>query len=758
MKVHNLGFPRIGSKRELKFALESFWQGNSSQNALEKTASNIRRDNWQLQVNAGIDLAPVGDFAFYDHVLNTTLLLGLVPKRFRDIENDIDREFAIARGKQTACSSCAASDMTKWFDTNYHYLVPELDAETEVKVNTQRLISQINEAKSQAVNTKPVIIGPLTYLYLSDYKNGNKLDLLDALIPAYQQIIADIAKTGCEWLQIDEPIFALELEKQWLDAFKTCYQAFETDDIRILLATYFGDISQHIECIKRLPVAGLHIDTVTEPFDWQSIVTQLPGHWIISLGVIDGRNIWKTDLVSVYQQVNPVYRILNERLWLGPSCSLLHSPIDLMLETELDKELNSWLAFAKQKCQELDLLKDAIISQNTETITRYSAPVLTRLTSPRISNVKVRQRIDSLKPTDFKRSQTFSDRKIVQQQALNLPLFPTTTIGSFPQTGDIRAIRAQHKQGRLSSLDYQSEIRKEIAHVITEQENIGLDVLVHGEPERTDMVEYFGEQLSGCAITQFAWVQSYGSRCVKPPIIYGDVSREKPITVEWLKYAQSLTRKPVKGMLTGPITILSWSFVRNDIERSVVSNQIALAIKDEVADLEKAGIGVIQIDEPAIKEAMPLKKSRQAKYSEWATKAFRLCSSSVKGSTQIHSHMCYSEFNDILPVIIALDADVLTIETSRSNMAILSVFDEQPYPNDLGPGVYDIHSPNVPEQRWIKQLLDKAIETIPIDNIWVNPDCGLKTRQWSETKLALSNMVSSAKELRARYSSISASN
>ncbi|WP_448213717.1 5-methyltetrahydropteroyltriglutamate--homocysteine S-methyltransferase [Colwellia sp. MEBiC06753] len=753
MKIHNLGFPRIGKHRELKFALEKFWQNKITEEQFLNSAQRLRQQHWQLQADAGLDLLPAGDFVHYDHILTASLALGVIPKRFGAISDKLALEFAIARGSDNACHSCAASDMTKWFDTNYHYLVPELNETIDYVVDPSHYLEQIAEAQRLGKEIKPVIVGPLTYLYLSEYQGQDKLACLPGLLEAYQELISAIQSAGCQWLQIDEPILVLELDKQWRQAFIDSYQSLSLSQSKILLATYFGSVSHQLDVIAKLPLDGIHLDTVTVPFDWQTVIAQLPEHWVISLGVIDGRNIWKTDLVSVYQKLQPIYRQLNQRLWLAPSCSLLHVPYDVTLEQSLDPEIKSWLAFAQQKCDELVLLKQALLSECSEQITRYSAQVLKRLVSTKGNNPEVAKAIEQLAGQDGYRSQGFTERKNIQQQTLKLPLFPTTTIGSFPQTSNIRTLRAQLKKGLLDQQDYQRQIKEEIANVIAQQEKIGLDVLVHGEPERNDMVEYFGELLDGCAITEYAWVQSYGSRCVKPPIIYGDVSRSHNMTIEWIKYAQSLTKKPVKAMLTGPVTILSWSFIRDDIARERVALQLALAIQAEVDVLVAENIGIIQIDEPAIKEAMPLKASQWPAYCQWATKAFRLCSVNVPAATQIHSHMCYSEFNEILPAIIALDADVLTIETSRSNMALLNSFEQQDYPNDLGPGVYDIHSPNVPEIDWIKQLLNKAQHSIPAERLWVNPDCGLKTRSWSETEPALINMVSAAKALRVESTS-----
>jgi len=756
MLIHNLGFPRIGKQRELKFLIEQYWQGGLTQQALLNKCATLRQQNWKLQQQAGIECLPVGDFAHYDHVLNTSLYLGVVPKRFnvdsKNIAGNLEVEFAIARGKTSDCCQCAASDMTKWFNTNYHYLVPELNTQTEFSVNIDNLLTQINEAKQVSSTIKPVLVGPLTYLYLSDYKSAdnkdNKISLVNKIIAAYQQIFDQLNQVDVEWLQIDEPILGLELNKQWQQAFSAVYNTINKGKLKLLLTSYFASIDHHIELIKSLAVDGLHIDTLAEQTDVNAIIAALPDHWIISLGVIDGRNVWKTDLVSRYQKLQPLYRQLGDRLWLAPSCSLLHSPVDLDSEQKLNSEVKSWLAFAKQKCQELALLKQALVTENSDQITLYSAAALARRVSTKINKKSVQQRVAKLTEYDFHRDESFVYRKIKQQQALNLPLLPTTTIGSFPQTGSIRQVRAKWRRGQLNDNQYQAAIELEIKDVIERQEAIDLDVLVHGEPERNDMVEYFGELLDGFVFTQFAWVQSYGSRCVKPPIIYGDISRPQAMTVAWTNYAQSLTKKQVKGMLTGPVTILAWSFVRDDLALEDVAKQIALAISDEVQDLIKSGTQIIQIDEPAIREGMPLKQSQWADYLSWATAAFRLSAAKAPSEVQIHSHMCYSEFNEILDAIIALDADVLTIETSRSNMALLKAFEQQAYPNDLGPGIYDIHSPNVPTIEWMVDLIHKAAKTIPVERLWVNPDCGLKTRQWPETQAALENIVKAAKQLR----------
>lgn len=757
MHIHTLGFPRIGAKRELKFSLEKYWRGDISQAEFLAQSKARRESNWQIQHDAGIDLLPVGDFAHYDHVLNTTLLLGLVPKRFThqhgaQSNNTLDIEFRVARGQAPTGCQCAASDMTKWFNTNYHYIVPELSSAlvaNDVEVDVAPLLSHYNDAQAVSDQRKVVLIGPMTYLHLSVVENDDKLALLPSLLARYQQVFQQLSAAGVTWVQIDEPILALELNSDWQQAFKQSYNSLNKGTLKLLLTTYFGAIDHHVALIKCLAVDGLHIDTVAEKTQVDLIISALPGHWVISLGVINGRNIWKTDLVSVFQKLQPLYRQLGTRLWLAPSCSLLHSPVDLEQEQKMDAELKSWLAFAKQKCQELALLKQALVSENSDEITLYSNSALGRRVAPRINNVDVQQRVKSLTTANYQRAVAFEQRKQIQQQALNLPCLPTTTIGSFPQTGDIREVRAKWRKNAIDQQTYQGLIEAQIKAAIVCQEEIGLDVLVHGEAERNDMVEYFGELLEGVAFTQFAWVQSYGSRCVKPPIIFGDISRKHPMTLEWIKYAQGLTDKPVKAMLTGPVTILTWSFVRDDLPREQVAKQIALAISDEVDDLVNNGTQIIQIDEPAIREGMPVKQSQWQHYLDWATASFRLSAAKAPAHTQIHTHMCYSEFNDILPAIIALDADVLTVETARSNMALLDAFEQQSYPNDLGPGVYDIHSPNVPTVESMVALLEKAQQYIPSQRLWVNPDCGLKTRGWDETKSALANMVLAAKQLRA---------
>ncbi|WP_156413610.1 5-methyltetrahydropteroyltriglutamate--homocysteine S-methyltransferase [Lacimicrobium alkaliphilum] len=748
MKLHTLGFPRIGTRRELKFALEQYWQGRISKQEFLQTGADIRRQNWAIQQQAGIELLPVGDFANYDHVLNTSLYLGIIPQRFArdsDSSDKLDLEFRIARGRAPTGCACAASDMTKWFNTNYHYIVPELSQQLDIRVDIQPLLEQIEEAKNLGHESKPVLLGPLSYLYLSAFE-GDKLQLLPQLLAGYQQIFDKLNSARAGWLQIDEPILGLELDADWQKAFRQAYGELRQGSLKLLLTSYFASIDHHLDLIASLPLHGVHIDCVAEPTDIQLTIDMLPRHWVVSLGVIDGRNIWKSDLSALYQKLEPLYAQLNGRTWLAPSCSLLHCPVDLEQEDKLDPQIKSWLAFASQKCQELSLLKQALLTGDTAAIEQYSAPVKARLVSAQAVNTALRERIGSL--TQVQRAEPYAVRK-QKQQSLALPQLPTTTIGSFPQTAEIRRLRAAYKRKELSSEEYIQAMQQQIEDCIARQEEIGLDVLVHGEPERNDMVEYFADFLDGVTSTRYGWVQSYGSRCVKPPVIYGDITRKQAMTTDWLSYAQSLTDKPVKGMLTGPVTILCWSFVRDDLSREQVARQIALAVSDETEDLINAGIKIIQIDEPAIREGMPVKHSQWQQYLDWAVACFRLACARAPADVQIHSHMCYSEFNDILDAIIALDADVLTVETSRSNMVLLDAFKHKAYPNDIGPGVYDIHSPNVPDTGWITDLLKKALEVVPAERLWVNPDCGLKTRGWQETRAALTNMVTAAQQLRA---------
>ncbi|MBA5237376.1 5-methyltetrahydropteroyltriglutamate--homocysteine S-methyltransferase [Pectobacterium aroidearum] len=746
---HTLGFPRVGLRRELKKAQESYWAGNATQDELLTVGRELRARHWQQQKDAGVDLLPVGDFAWYDHVLTTSLLLGNVPARHQNEDGsvDLDTLFRIGRGRAPTGQPAAAAEMTKWFNTNYHYMVPEFTKGQQFKLTWTQLLDEVDEALALGHKVKPVLLGPVTYLWLGKVKGEqfDRLSLLQDILPVYQQVLAELAKRGIEWVQIDEPALVLELPQAWLATFKPAYDALQ-GQVKLLLTTYFDSVSQNLETIKVLPVQGLHVDLVHGKDDAATLSAQLPANWVLSLGAINGRNVWRADLSSWFERLQPL--VGTRDLWLGSSCSLLHSPIDLSVEVRLDDEVKSWFAFAIQKCAELSLLSQALNSGNGQALEAYSAPIRARRTSTRVNNAAVAQRLAAITAQDSQRQNVYSVRAEAQRERFNLPAWPTTTIGSFPQTTEIRGLRLDFKQGRLDSNNYRTGIAEHIKQAVIEQERLGLDVLVHGEAERNDMVEYFGEHLDGFIFTQNGWVQSYGSRCVKPPVIIGDVSRPEAITVEWAKYAQSLTDKPMKGMLTGPVTILCWSFPREDVTRETIAKQIALALRDEVADLEAAGIGIIQIDEPALREGLPLHRSDWDAYLTWAVDAFRLNAAVAKDDTQIHTHMCYCEFNDIMDSIAALDADVITIETSRSDMELLESFEEFEYPNEIGPGVYDIHSPNVPSVEWMEALLKKAAQRIPAERLWVNPDCGLKTRGWPETRQALANMVQAAQRLR----------
>jgi len=751
MTIHNhtLGFPRVGLRRELKKAQESYWAGNISREELLATGRELRARHWEQQKQAGVEFLPAGDFAWYDHVLTTSLLLGNVPARHQNKDGsvDIDTLFRIGRGRAPGGEPAAAAEMTKWFNTNYHYIVPEFTQGQTFKLTWTQLLDEVDEALALGHKVKPVLLGPVTYLWLGKVKGEpfDRLSLLKDILPVYQQVLTELANRGIEWVQIDEPALVLELPQAWLDAYKPAYDAL-SGRVKLLLTTYFEGVTPNLETIAALPVQGLHVDFVNGKDDINDIHQKLPADWLLSAGVINGRNVWRADLTEKYAQLKQVAG--KRPLWVASSCSLLHSPIDLSVETRLDAEVKSWFAFALQKCAELSLLTDALNSGDTAKIAAWSAPTQARRHSSRVHNPAVEQRLAKIAAQDSQRASAYTGRAIAQRQRFNLPAWPTTTIGSFPQTTEIRSLRLDFKKGQLDSNHYRTGIAEHIKQAIVEQERLGLDVLVHGEAERNDMVEYFGEHLDGFVFTQNGWVQSYGSRCVKPPIVIGDISRPEPITVEWAKYAQSLTSKPVKGMLTGPVTILCWSFPREDVSRETIAKQIALALRDEVADLEAAGIGIIQIDEPALREGLPLRRADWQAYLDWGVEAFRLTAAVVRDDTQIHTHMCYCEFNDIMESIAALDADVITIETSRSDMELLESFEEFEYPNEIGPGVYDIHSPNVPDVEWIEALLKKAADRIPAERLWVNPDCGLKTRGWTETRQALANMVKAAQNLR----------
>ncbi|MFQ3789958.1 5-methyltetrahydropteroyltriglutamate--homocysteine S-methyltransferase [Halomonas sp. A29] len=761
--AHVLGYPRIGADRELKRAVEAYWQGELDRESLEACGRELRARHWQAQHDAGLDLVTVGDFAFYDQVLNVSVLLGVVPARFAAEaevargEVDLDTQFRMARGRAPSGAPAAACEMTKYFDTNYHYLVPELHAGQRFKLASTRLFDEVAEARAAGHPLKVALTGPLTWLWLGKGREEgfDRLSLLEALLPVYGEILARLAEQGVEWVQLDEPALVQDLPAEWRSAFEFAYNALRSAPVKLMVATYFGGLGDNLQLAVGLPVDGLHIDTVRAPEQLTTVLDNLPGYKVLSVGAIDGRNIWRADLAALRERLANARMRLGDRLWLAPSCSLLHVPVDLDAETELDEELKSWLAFARQKLDETVTLARLLDNRaGEEDRTRVAAATVAldaRRASPRLHRPEVAQRLASVGDGERSRDNPYPVRAKAQRRALDLPLFPTTTIGSFPQTGEIRAARRAFKNGELGPAAYEAKMRDEIADAVQRQEALGIDMLVHGEAERNDMVEYFGEQLDGYVFTRNGWVQSYGSRCVKPPIIVGDVTRPAPMTVAWSRHAQSLTKRPMKGMLTGPVTMLQWSFVRDDQPREVTCRQIALALRDEVADLEAAGIPAIQIDEPALREGLPLRQGEWQNYLDWAVECFRLTASVARDATQIHTHMCYSEFNDIIAAIAALDADVITIETSRSNMELLDAFQDFAYPNEIGPGVYDIHSPNVPEVAWMVQLMERAAERIPVERLWVNPDCGLKTRGWAEVEPALANMVEAARELRRRH-------
>jgi 5-methyltetrahydropteroyltriglutamate--homocysteine methyltransferase len=755
--VATLGFPRIGPRRELKFALESFWAGRSGEAGLREAASGLCAAAWARQHALGADHIPSGDFSFYDHVLDTSAMLGAVPERYgwHGERVDLATYFAMARGTQreggAGCSHStghSAQEMTKWFDTNYHYMVPELAAGQTLRLASTRAIDAYCEAKALGFETRPVLLGPVTWLSLAKGRNADPLDFLDDVLAIYCDVLDQLSEAGAAWVQIDEPVLVLDLNARQRAAVTRAYARFARRGPKLMLATYFGALGDNFGLATSLPVEGLHVDLVRAPEQLAPLVAAARKDLLLSLGVIDGRNVWRADLEALLERLEPVAKWRD--LILAPSCSLLHTPVDLTLES-LNPEIAQWLAFAVQKIEELAVLKAALNGGRhvvADALRASSEAAAARRSSPRIHDTAVAARLAAVTPEMASRQSPFAARAVRQRDRLALPAFPTTTIGSFPQTDAVRSIRARFNRGEISADAYADFLRDETAQAIRWQEEIGLDVLVHGEFERNDMVQYFGEQLSGFAITKHAWVQSYGSRCVRPPILYGDVSRPKAMTVDWWRFAQDQTSRPMKGMLTGPVTILNWSFVRDDQPREASCRQIALAIRDEVADLESAGAKVIQIDEAALREGLPLRRKDWVPYLDWAVECFRLAASGVADETQIHTHMCYSEFNDILPSIGAMDADVISIETARSQMELIEAFADYAYPNEIGPGVYDIHAPRIPDPEEMATLLELARTRLPAERLWVNPDCGLKTRKWDEVRPALVNLVAAAKALR----------
>jgi len=773
LPIATLGTPRIGARRELKIALESYWSGKSDENALLTTASVLRAANWSRQQALGVTVIPSNDFSLYDHVLDTSVMVGAIPEGYGWTGGPVSLAiyFAMARGSDRGTSHeagthdhagaghahcAAAQEMTKWFDTNYHYMVPELGPQQRFVLSSLKPLAEYLEAKALGYQTRPVLLGPVTYLGLAKSRDADfdTLTLLEGLLPVYVDVLRRLAAAGADWVQLDEPCLVLDLDDARRRALQQAYRllAREVPGLKIMLATYFGDIGDNLDTALSLPVAGLHLDLVRAPEQLDVVATKAPPEVILSLGVIDGRNVWRANLPIVLDRIEPVVaRRGIDRVQIAPSCSLLHVPIDVELENTLDPDLKNWLAFANQKMSELATLGTALVSGRAAveaTLAASSTAAEARRRSPKVHDAVVAARAAAVTADMARRRSRFAIRSQIQRQRFALPAFPTTTIGSFPQTADVRKARAAHAKGALSDVDYDTFLRDETARAVRWQESVGLDVLVHGEFERNDMVQYFGELLSGFAFTRHGWVQSYGSRCVRPPILYGDIARPQPMTVGWWTFAQSLTEKPMKGMLTGPVTILNWSFVRDDIDRSAACRQIALAIRDEVIDLERAGAQMIQIDEAALREGLPLRRAQWKDYLDWAIECFRLGSSGVADETQIHTHMCYAQFNDIIDAIAAMDADVISIETSRSKMELLDAFRTYKYPNDIGPGVYDIHSPRVPTAGEIVSLLALARRRLSDQQIWINPDCGLKTRTWEEVKPALVNMVEAAQQIR----------
>jgi 5-methyltetrahydropteroyltriglutamate--homocysteine methyltransferase len=744
----NLGFPPLGAARELKRATEGLWSGKVTREQLLATGAELRRRHWQLQRDVGLDRIPVNDFSFYDRMLDTSALVGAVPPRYewKSGEVDLDTYFAMARGSQGKGSDVTAMEMTKWFDTNYHYIVPELERRQKFRLASQKPVAEYREAKALGFDATPVLIGPVTFLLLAKTKGESfdRLSLLDALLPVYADVLGALASAGATWVQIDEPMLALDRSEAERAAYVRAYEqlAKRAGKLQLMVATYFAGIDDNMSTALALPVQGLHVDLVRAPQQLDALLAKWPKGRVLSAGLINGRNVWRADLEKQRALLDrAVAKVGKDQVWVAPSCSLLHTPLDLDLETKLDAELKSWLAFAKQKLQEVV----ALARGEAAAVAASTRAAQSRRASTRINNPAVQRRVAAVGEKDSVRSAPFAVRRKAQ---LDLPPYPTTTIGSFPQTNEVRTARRKLNDGQLTADDYDRFIETQIDKTVALQEELGLDVLVHGEFERNDMVEYFGEQLAGFTFTEHGWVQSYGTRYVKPPIIFGDVSRPSAMTVRWSKYAQSLTKRPMKGMLTGPVTILQWSFVRDDQPRAATAKQLALAIRDEVLDLEAAGIRVIQIDEPALREGLPLRRADWSGYLQWAVDAFRLATAGVRDGTQIHTHMCYSEFNDVLQVIERMDADVISIENARSGSELLRGFEQYKYPNEIGPGVYDIHSPRVPSVAEITGALKSMTRVLDDRQIWVNPDCGLKTRGWDETLGALRNMVAAAREMR----------
>ncbi|WP_341655664.1 5-methyltetrahydropteroyltriglutamate--homocysteine S-methyltransferase [Blattabacterium cuenoti] len=762
MLKHNLGYPRIGIRRELKKACEAYWSKKIDSIALFEVGKRIREENWKIQEEADLDLIPCNDFSFYDHVLDMSLLLGVISESYLSIpmiHNNIDLYFSMARGFQKNGWDIKAMEMTKWFNTNYHYIVPEFNKNQKFSIFSNKIFDELEESKNilkSIKKIKPVLIGPISYLFLGKEKEKSfhKMDLVENLVPVYINIIQKLKNKGVHWIQLDEPILVLDMSEKEKEVFKYAYGEISKFcyGINIILTSYFDGMSENISLFQDISVQSLHIDLVEDSSQLEKLLSffSKESKTILSLGLINGRNIWKNNYANSIQKIEKSIKFIGEdRIMIAPNCSLLHVPIDIEYENSIHIDIKNRMSFARQKIYELNDL-EKIIKGNQNILLNNSS--LLKKTSSIFYDEKIKEKATKITKQDIQRNNHFYIRQKKQKRKFHLPLFPTTTIGSFPQTKEIRSIRNKFRKKELSQEKYDEKIKNFIVNVIKKQEEIDLDVLVHGEFERTDMVEYFSDKLKGILSTENGWVQSYGSRCVKPPIIYGDVSRIGDMTVEWICFAQSQTKKLMKGMLTGPVTILQWSFVRDDQPISHTAYQIAWAIREEVLSLEKSGIQIIQIDEPAIREGLPLKKKDWKSYFDWSIKAFRLSSSGVKDETQIHTHMCYSEFNDIFEHIADLDADVITMETSKSKMELLEAFSVFSYPNEIGPGVYDIHSPRIPTVKEILDLIEKASKKISIKNIWINPDCGLKTRKWKEVLMSLHNMTIAAKMARSKYS------
>lgn len=768
-----LGFPRMGANRELKKATEAYWAGKISVESLIETGKTLRAAHWKLQKEAGADIIASNDFSFYDQVLDHIQLFSAVPERYTKYGlAPIDEFFAMGRGLQRPATEASSAvdvpslEMVKWFDSNYHYVKPTLAHNQIFKLAANpKPVAEFLEAKAQGITTRPVLVGPVSFLHLgkADRAAGHKVEpitLLENLLPAYEELLIKLAEAGAETVQIDEPILVLDLpDPRTKAAFKAAYERLTSLDNgpKLVVATYFGDIVHNLDVLPSLAKAsGIHIDLVRAPQQLDKVLKAIAPSQVISLGLVDGRNIWKTNFQKAIDTAQKAIEAVGvDRIVISTSSSLLHTPHTLGSEKKLPAEVADWFSFAAEKAKEVAILAKAVTSGTASVQAELDANAKSmdaRKNSTRTNDPAVKERQSKITPDMYNRNSPFADRIAKQQKHLGLPLFPTTTIGSFPQTKEIRVARQKLTKGEINTTQYEQFINEEIELVVKEQEAIGLDVLVHGEPERNDMVQYFGERLTGYVFTTHAWVQSYGSRCVRPPIIVGDVSRPAPMTVKESKYAQTLTKKPMKGMLTGPITCLRWSFPRDDVHQSVQAEQLALALRDEVHDLEAAGVNVIQVDEPAIREGLPLRAGTEREaYLDWAVKSFRLSTTGVKDSTQIHSHFCYSEFQDFFHAITALDADVMSIECSKSDAKLLKVFDDEAYPRHIGPGVYDIHSPRVPSEQEIKDRIAEMLEHLKPEQLWIDPDCGLKTRQWPETKAALTNMVNAAKYYREKY-------